>query len=117
MKYLGFLILWVLAISTLAKAQSSGQSFLTTQMHYPRVRVAQQNQGKTVDNLLKVKNINKSTLRIKISAFKEEGVLEIWAKSDLQSTYILLQEFNICAKSGSLGTKLKQGDGQVPEGI
>ena len=117
MKYLGFFILWVLAISTLAKAQSSGQSFLTTQMHYPRVRVAQQNQGKTVDNLLKAKNINKSTLQIKISAFKAEGVLEIWAKSDFQSTYILLQEFNICAKSGSLGPKLKQGDGQVPEGI
>lgn len=117
MRVLRLLIGMGLSLFISASSQLVGQSFLTSQLQFPRVRAAQQNQVKAVDALLKAKNIDKNVFQIKISAFKAEGILEIWAKSNSQSEFILLKEFDICAKSGSLGPKLKQGDGQVPEGI
>jgi murein L,D-transpeptidase YafK len=120
MKNLGLLTAMILISFAPTHAQlpslSSRPSFLASQLNYPRVRVALQNQGKSVDDYLKINNIDKNTLQIKLMAFKAEGVLELWAKSDKKQPYILLKEFDICAKSGRLGPKLKQGDGQVPEG-
>ncbi|MDD3815255.1 MAG: murein L,D-transpeptidase [Desulfocapsaceae bacterium] len=50
-----------------------------------------------------------------IRIFKEENELEIWVKKDL--TYELFKTYTICKYSGELGPKLKEGDGQSPEGF
>ncbi|MCV3734658.1 murein L,D-transpeptidase [Rhizobium sp. TRM96647] len=52
------------------------------------------------------------TLRI----FKEEGILEIW-KADRSNRFQMMKSYQICAWSGKLGPKVKEGDRQAPEGF
>lgn len=48
--------------------------------------------------------------------FKREQLLELWVEGD-SGTYILFRNYRICAVSGDLGPKLRQGDRQAPEGF
>lgn len=51
-----------------------------------------------------------------VRIFKQEHELELWlARAD--GTYALLRTWPICTFSGALGPKLRQGDGQSPEGF
>jgi murein L,D-transpeptidase YafK len=50
-----------------------------------------------------------------IRIFKEESTLELWLKGKTQ--YVLFRSYPICRYSGTLGPKLREGDGQAPEGI
>jgi murein L,D-transpeptidase YafK len=47
--------------------------------------------------------------------FKASNELEVWV--DTGARYRLLQTWPICTWSGTLGPKLRQGDGQAPEGF
>lgn len=53
---------------------------------------------------------------ILIRLFKEESAVEVW-KQDRSGRYKLLTEYEICAWSGKLGPKVKEGDRQAPEGF
>ncbi|PZU85006.1 MAG: hypothetical protein DI528_12940 [Shinella sp.] len=53
---------------------------------------------------------------IAIRIFKEEGVLEIW-KAKTDNRFEKIKEYAICAWSGKLGPKIKEGDRQAPEGF
>lgn len=53
---------------------------------------------------------------IMIRIFKEEGVMEVW-KANTSNRYALLKSYQICAWSGMLGPKTKEGDRQAPEGF
>ena len=48
--------------------------------------------------------------------FKEEGRLELW-KADRSNRFKLVRNYKICAWSGKLGPKTKEGDRQAPEGF
>ena len=50
-----------------------------------------------------------------IRIFKKESTLEVWIRSETE--YEHLKDYNICAYSGDLGPKLKEGDKQSPEGF
>lgn len=50
-----------------------------------------------------------------IRIFKKESMLEVWIKPAHE--YILFKKYPICAYSGYLGPKLKEGDKQAPEGF
>jgi len=50
-----------------------------------------------------------------IRIFKQESLLEVWIKSD--NIYHFLKAYKICAYSGKLGPKRKEGDRQAPEGF
>jgi murein L,D-transpeptidase YafK len=50
-----------------------------------------------------------------IRIFKQEARLEVWIKVD--GVYRFLKVYRICAYSGKLGPKLKEGDRQAPEGF
>ena len=50
-----------------------------------------------------------------IRIFKEESLLEVWIRSE--DEYKHLKDYKICAYSGYLGPKLKEGDRQSPEGF
>lgn len=52
---------------------------------------------------------------ISILAFKDERILEVYAK--LENRWILLKTYGYTNFSGVLGPKLKEGDKQIPEGI
>ncbi len=50
-----------------------------------------------------------------IRIFKEESILEVWMRSG--DRYEHLKDYIICASSGHLGPKEKEGDRQAPEGF
>ena len=50
-------------------------------------------------------------------AYKEEAILELYAKNKSDKIYKKICEYNIAEKSGALGPKRKEGDLQVPEGF
>ncbi len=49
--------------------------------------------------------------------FKSESVLEVWAADQAAQAMTLVKTYPVCAMSGELGPKRKQGDFQVPEGF
>ncbi|MBT9370776.1 murein L,D-transpeptidase family protein [Rhizobium sp. CSW-27] len=53
---------------------------------------------------------------IMIRVFKEEGKMEIW-KAKADNRFDKIAEYDICAWSGKLGPKVKEGDRQAPEGF
>lgn len=50
-----------------------------------------------------------------IRIFKSEKALEVWVKQN--DKFALFQTYPICTFSGQLGPKIRQGDGQSPEGF
>ena len=50
-----------------------------------------------------------------IRIFKEEKELELWVDNEKQFKHF--KTWPICKYSGTLGPKLKEGDGQAPEGF
>lgn len=57
--------------------------------------------------------------RLYLRAFKREGVLELWAgaRRAKDARLQLIKLYPICARSGRLGPKRREGDLQVPEGF
>lgn len=53
---------------------------------------------------------------IMVRLFKDEAVLEVWKQRDT-GRYALVKSYEICAYSGKLGPKIKEGDRQAPEGF
>lgn len=53
---------------------------------------------------------------IMLRIFKEEGKLEVW-KAKTNNRFDKVVEYDICAWSGRLGPKVKEGDRQAPEGF
>jgi murein L,D-transpeptidase YafK len=54
---------------------------------------------------------------ILVRIFKEESKLEVWKRQKSTARYALVKEYDICAWSGVLGPKIKEGDRQAPEGF
>lgn len=52
-----------------------------------------------------------------VRAFKEERVLELWMQPRGSGRFRLFRTYPVAAQSGTLGPKLAEGDGQVPEGF
>ena len=52
-----------------------------------------------------------------IRIFKEEKILETWIKDEESEQFVPFKQYAICKYSGNLGPKLKEGDGQAPEGF
>ncbi|MBU1175058.1 MAG: murein L,D-transpeptidase [Alphaproteobacteria bacterium] len=51
-----------------------------------------------------------------VRIFKEESTLEVW-KHTRDDDYELFKSYDICAWSGELGPKIREGDRQAPEGF
>ena len=51
-----------------------------------------------------------------VRIFKEDNTLEVW-KRTRNGSYALFKAYDICAWSGDLGPKIKEGDRQSPEGF
>lgn len=51
-----------------------------------------------------------------LRSFKEEKVVELWAGKK-GAALVLVKTYPVCAASGELGPKRKEGDLQVPEGL
>ena len=51
-----------------------------------------------------------------VRIFKQDSILEVW-KQTRTGDFKLFRTYNICAWSGDLGPKIKEGDRQSPEGF
>lgn len=91
-------------------------SFKSEQLKYPRVREAYAEKGATIKSLLKAHQLEEGNINLYLRAFKQEDLIEVWAKAETASQFRLIKTYSICAKSGVLGPKRKEGDKQVPEG-
>ena len=52
-----------------------------------------------------------------LRAFKEERLLELFLQNRETGKFTLFRSYPVAAASGTLGPKLAEGDGQVPEGF
>ena len=116
---MSYIRIWLLLILSAYSTTLFCQAppFFQEQMQFSRVKNAWKNENDSIDILLKEHEIDKKKLQIFIRAFKQEGILEIWAKNKAEKKYRKLKSWNICNQSGELGPKIKQGDRQVPEGV
>jgi len=100
--------LFVLNAASLADLKSE-------QKRYPRVRTAYKEKEEEIKKWLDERDIKPASMDIFIRVFKKEGMLEVWVKKRDSMTYTHLLGYKICAPSGTLGPKRKDGDLQVPE--
>ncbi|HLC82364.1 MAG TPA: L,D-transpeptidase family protein [Bacteroidia bacterium] len=94
----------------------SGQTFKATQQKAARVKSAYSEKWEDLKSDLKKKGI-KESFELFMRVFKEDKIVEVWLKSTGEKEFKLFKTYAICASSGELGPKRKQGDGQVPEGF
>lgn len=92
-------------------------TFKSEQMKQSRVKEAYTEKWPELKKELKEKKLDTAGFSIFIRAFKQEEKLELWIKPKTGNTYTLFKTYSICASSGDLGPKRRQGDGQVPEGF
>ncbi|HVB04573.1 MAG TPA: L,D-transpeptidase family protein [Chitinophagaceae bacterium] len=101
----------------LATGMAGAQSFLDQQLSNPTVEAAFQNKDSVLRKEFAAKHLEYPPRFMYIRAFKYDSQLEVWVKQNLSDTFCLFKSYRICALSGTMGPKRRQGDGQVPEGF
>ncbi len=98
-------------------AAGADQKFFQEQWRYKRFRQAWLNKAGPIESKLKAEQFPGAVPNLFLRAFKQDQALEVWARVRNGEPYRLLYRFPICALSGVLGPKRKQGDLQIPEGL
>jgi len=93
------------------------QDFLSQQKKYARVKTAFSEKEQSIAENLRKNGLTSDDVHILIMAYKAEKQLEVYAKKKNETVYKLIAVYDVCASSGKLGPKRKQGDNQVPEGF
>jgi murein L,D-transpeptidase YafK len=106
-----------IALLVLLTGSLGAQSFKEQQLKNTRVKKAYESKWAGLESELKAKQIDPKNFEVFVRAFKSEGDLEVWVKNKADKSFTLLKTIPICASSGDLGPKRREGDGQVPEGI
>ena len=91
--------------------------FLESKEKYPRVNQAKIEKDSYLSQLFQRKQLSYPPEKIYIRIFKKEEILELWIRSDITNSFILLKSYPFCSSSGMLGPKRRQGDLQIPEGF
>ncbi len=103
---------------TFSLVKGQGQaSFKAKQMTNSRVKEAYTSNWPALEKEIKAIGIDPNNFDLFIRIFKTEDEVELWLKNKGDSKYTLLKKIAVCAKSGDLGPKRREGDRQVPEGI
>ncbi len=109
--------LYLLIFTLILSSYQKDDDFLISQKAYKRVKIAFEKNQKNVENSLKKFKLDLNNFNLLFVAYKDLDELEIYVKSKNETKYQHYKTFQICSRSGVLGPKNKQGDGQVPEGI
>jgi murein L,D-transpeptidase YafK len=91
--------------------------FMLEQLRYDRVRDARVLTRFALKQLFHERGIRYPAEEVYLRAFKRERVLELWVRGEGATEFALLKTYAVCAQSGELGPKRRQGDMQVPEGF
>lgn len=81
------------------------------------VQTALSEKSNLIQENLKTHQLDSTNLNILFLVYKDLDRLELFAKSNNQPQYKVIQQYKICARSGKLGPKKAEGDKQVPEGF
>lgn len=92
-------------------------AFKDEQLKNARVKAAYKEKQALLAQLYQNKKIDELSLEIYLRAFKEEKIIEVWARDKNKPSFSLLTTYNFCQTSGTLGPKRKEGDKQIPEGF
>lgn len=95
---------------------AAAADFASGQNRAPRVKAARAARGAAVRELFESKGLAYPPAHVFVRAFKKDMVLELWA-GPVDGPLVQVKAFPICAASGDLGPKRREGDGQVPEGF
>lgn len=117
MSYRLLRLMLILSLPLIFGASIIQDDFLIQQKKYSRVRTAITEKEDVIESDLAKLNLSKNNYELILLAFKEEKELQLFVKKKDEATFSWLKTFNVCASSGELGPKVKQGDGQVPEGF
>lgn len=98
-------------------AKNGTIDFLTEQKKHHRVKTAINEKLNIVEKKLSENGLRLTNFELLMVAYKDVDVLEIYAKKKSAKHFKCIVTYPICARSGSLGPKRKQGDAQVPEGF
>lgn len=117
--YLQSTLVYVFLIFTFDVYFQSGNTldFKSEQLKYSRVRKAYHDNEESVLAMLREKSIDPESLKIFLRIFKQEELIELWARDNEIKNYVHLKNYRFCSTSGKLGPKRKQGDSQIPEGF
>jgi murein L,D-transpeptidase YafK len=107
-------LLFLLAVPALSEEL---KSFRDMQWKFPRVRTASKEKDEVLRHRFTEKGLTYPPRAILLRAFKQEGLLELWAADAEDRPFVLVHEYRICTSSGTLGPKRRFGDEQVPEGF
>ncbi|ASY58017.1 putative exported protein [Sinorhizobium sp. CCBAU 05631] len=106
--------LFVTAVIAAALAGCTNETLDSVNLSSVKNKTEYQLSGKIVGKMKELGMQKTSPILLRI--FKEEGTLEVW-KANASSRLQLLKSYKICAWSGKLGPKVKEGDRQAPEGF
>ncbi|NCX95639.1 MAG: hypothetical protein EBX41_04380 [Chitinophagia bacterium] len=109
-------ILFFVFLLPIAVHAQSLQAFKEAQLSASRVQEAWKKYNDVLAKDFKINKLTYPPQSVYIRAFKAQNELEIWVKEPYQTTYQLYKLYHVCALSGLLGPKRKEGDKQVPEG-
>lgn len=106
-----------LILGTVLFSFTAQTNFLSEQKKHERVRAAFKEKQDFLNKKLKDNKISSNNLNLIFVAYKDNDLLDVYAKTKQESTYKKILSYEVCSRSGQLGPKRKQGDGQVPEGF
>lgn len=100
------------------QAEKTGEAPNTTAgtLHSERSQAAEARVKTDLDTALAARGLTLGD-PIFIRIFKESSELELWMEPAPTAEYVLFKTYKVCKWSGELGPKLKEGDGQSPEGF
>jgi murein L,D-transpeptidase YafK len=111
------LLLVITLAGLIAPRTLGGASFAAEQNRYPRVRQARASAQPRLKALFRKAGLAYPAREILLRVCKLEGELELWARNGQVEPFTLVETYPVCAASGTVGPKRREGDLQVPEGF
>jgi murein L,D-transpeptidase YafK len=82
-----------------------------------RVAAARKDKEAKVKKMVADAGLSYPPHQVLIRVFKAEKTLEVWGRDKSDKSFTQITTYPVCASSGELGPKRKEGDYQVPEGV
>jgi murein L,D-transpeptidase YafK len=119
LRYWLLLFACLLTKSALAQAHVVSTDFWQQQLTYARVQAAHARRWPTLAACLQAQHLDPTRLEVFFRLIKTTRSLEVWGRNQGQAeaAFQLLRQYPLAATSGTLGSKRRAGDAQVPEGF
>ena len=110
-------LVWTVLMLGLVISQGSAQSFLQQQLQAPVFQADYQSKDSVLRKEFQARGLSYPARFLYLRSFKYDSRLEVWVKNNPTDTFTLFKSYRICALSGTMGPKRREGDRQVPEGF